>query len=374
MRIKSFEFNLRELAGAMGDFGTLLPLAIGYIAICGLEPSGLLIMIGLANIVSGLVYKLPMPIEPMKVIAVVAIAQQWTPSMVYASGFAMGIIWLIFALTGLIKWIEKFTPKSVIHGIQASLGILLAIEAFNMISTGWALGVISIFIVIILKNNRFAPAALVLMVVGFGMVYFEGNFQNISMPSFTIPQFTTFTFNELWQALFLAGFAQIPLTITNATLATSNLIRHYWPEKPVSAIHLSWNQGIMNTLLPFFGGMPLCHGAGGLASQYYFGARTGGANIIEGLIEICLGLFFSASIVGIFTFFPMAIIGGMMILVGIELTKFAWSAKFSIDIIPLVITVIVALLTNMAIGFISGITIHYTIKFFNGTNKRIKQL
>jgi MFS superfamily sulfate permease-like transporter len=152
------------------------------------------------------------------------------------------------------------------------------------------------------------------------------------------------------------------------------LIRHYWPEKPVSAIHLSWNQGIMNTLLPFFGGMPLCHGAGGLASQYYFGARTGGANIIEGLIEICLGLFFSASIVGIFTFFPMAIIGGMMILVGIELTKFAWSAKFSIDIIPLVITVIVALLTNMAIGFISGITIHYTIKFFNGTNKRIKQL
>lgn len=373
MRIKSYEFNLRELAGSMGDFGTLIPLAIGYIVVCGLEPSGLLIMIGLANILSGIVYKLPMPIEPMKVIAVVAIAQQWTPSMVYASGFAMGIFWLIFALTGLIKWIEKFTPNSVIKGIQFTLGVLLAIEAFKMISNGWIIGIISILIVLILKNSRYAPAAIVLMAGGFVMVYFEGHFQNISMPSFTLPQFTTFKMNELWQVLFLAGFAQIPLTITNATLATSTMISHYWPEKPVSTQQLSWNQGIMNTLLPFFGGMPLCHGAGGLASQYYFGARTGGANIFEGLIEICLGLFFSASIVGIFTYFPMAIIGGMMFLVGIELTKFSWSAKFDVDIIPLTITVITSLLTNMAIGFISGVMIHYTIKFFNETNKRIEQ-
>jgi len=373
MRIKSFEFNLRELAGSMGDFGTLLPLAIGYIAVCGLEPSGLLIMIGLANIVSGIVYKLPMPIEPMKVIAVVAIAQQWTPSMVYASGFAMGIFWLIFSLTGLIKWIEKFTPNSVIKGIQFTLGVLLAIEAFKMISNDWIIGIISILIVLILKNNRYAPAAIVLMAGGFLMVYFESHFQNISMPSFTLPQFTTFKMNELWQVLFLAGFAQIPLTITNATLATSTLISHYWPEKPVSTQKLSWNQGIMNTFLPFFGGIPLCHGAGGLASQYYFGARTGGTNIIEGLIEICLGLFFSASIVGIFTFFPMAIIGGMMFLVGIELTKFAWSAKFNIDVIPLVITVIIALLTNMAIGFISGIIIHYLIKIFDDKIKKLEQ-
>lgn len=334
----------------MGDFGTLLPLAIGYIAVCGLEPSGLMIMVGLANIISGLVYKLPMPIEPMKVIAVVAIAQQWTPSMVYASGFAMGIIWLIFALTGLIKWIEKFTPESVIKGIQATLGILLAIEAFKMISTAWIIGIISLIIVLILKNNRYAPATIVLMAIGLGMVFFGGHFQNINTPSFTLPKFASFNINEIWQVLFLAGFAQIPLTITNATLATSSMIKNYWPEKPVSTRQLSWNQGIMNTILPFFGGMPLCHGAGGLASQYYFGARTGGANIFEGLIEICLGLFFSASIVGIFTYFPLAIIGGMMFLVGIELTKFAWSTKLNMDTVPLVTTVIIALFTNMAVG------------------------
>ena len=102
MKIKSFEFNLRELAGSMGDFGTLFPLAIGYIAVCGLDPAGFLVMMGVANIVTGLVYRLPMPIEPMKVLAVVAIAQSWSPSMIYASGFGMGIVWLLFGITGLL--------------------------------------------------------------------------------------------------------------------------------------------------------------------------------------------------------------------------------------------------------------------------------
>ena len=64
MRIRSFEFNLREFAGSMGDFGTLFPLAIGYIALCGMDPTGLLVMMGLANIVSGLVYRLPCLLNP----------------------------------------------------------------------------------------------------------------------------------------------------------------------------------------------------------------------------------------------------------------------------------------------------------------------
>ena len=98
MKIKSFEFNLRELAGSMGDFGTLFPLAIGYIVVCGLNPAGFLVMMGLTNIVTGIVYKLPMPIEPMKVLAIFAIAQHWSPSLIYASGFTMGVIWIVLAL------------------------------------------------------------------------------------------------------------------------------------------------------------------------------------------------------------------------------------------------------------------------------------
>jgi len=254
MKIKSFEFNLRELAGSMGDFGTLFPLAIGYIAVCGINPSGLLITMGLANIITGFVYRIPMPIEPMKVIAVVAIAQHWAPSMVYASGFAMGIIWLIFALTGIIDWIAKLTPNSIIRGIQITLGILLVVEAFKMISSWWLLGIFSIFIVLLFKNNRFA-------------------------------------------------------------------------------------------------------------GQYYFGARTGGTNIIEGIIEVLMGLFLANAIAEIFSFFPSAIIGAMMFMVGVELTKFAKDIHVNKDIIIMSIVVIISLITNMAFGFLVGLVIYYILKF-----------
>lgn len=101
-------------------------------------------MMGLANIVTGIAYRLPMPIEPMKVLAVVAIAQHWSPPMVYASGFAMGVIWLIFAATNMIGWIAKITPKSVVWGIQVTLGSLLAVEASRLLSTWWVLGIVSI--------------------------------------------------------------------------------------------------------------------------------------------------------------------------------------------------------------------------------------
>lgn len=366
LKIKSFEFNLRELAGSMGDFGTLFPLAIGYIAVCGLNPAGFLVMMGVANIVTGLLYRLPIPIEPMKVLAVVAIAQHWTPSMVYASGFGMGIVWTVFALIGVMKWIAKVTPDSVIRGIQVALGIILAIEAIKMISTWWVIGVLSIITGLVLGRNRYAPAAIVLMALGLVIMIVKGQFNLVESPRLTLPNITGFSPREVWQSFLQAGFAQIPLTATNAVIATSALIKSYWPEKPVSESRLSLNMGIMNLILPFFGGMPLCHGAGGLAGQYYFGARTGGANIIEGLIEIAMGLFLAGSIAGLFSVFPVAIIGAMMFLVGVELVKFARGIHWDRDIIPMGTTLIVSLLTNMAYGFLSGFVVYYLIKSIPG--------
>ncbi len=346
----------------MGDFGTLFPLAIGYIVVCGLNPAGFLVMMGLANIVTGLIYRLPMPIEPMKVLAVVAIAQHWSPSMVYASGFAMGVTWLLFALTGLVDWIARITPPSVVRGIQVTLGVLLAVEAFKMLSTGWVLGLVSILIVLVLRQNRYAPAAIVLMGLGVVIMLMKGQFQQISPPSFRLPPLTSFRLEEIWRTLLLAGFSQIPLTVTNAVISTAALIKTYWPDQPVSERQLSLNQGIMNLLLPFFGGMPLCHGAGGLAGQYYFGARTGGTNIIEGIIEIAMGLFLATSIAGLFAVFPTAIIGAMMFLVGIELTKFARKTRTK-DLLPIATTITISLATNMAYGFFVGLIVYHLTRF-----------
>ena len=363
MRFKSFEFNLRELAGSMGDFGTLFPLAIGYIVVNGLNPAGFLVMMGVANLLTGLVYRLPMPIEPMKVLAVMAIAQGWSPSMIYASGFSMGAIWLILAATNLIGWIAKITPKSVVWGIQVTLGILLAVQAIKMLSTWWLLGILSIILVLVFRQNRYAPAAILLILLGLGISIINGTFQQISPPALTLPPLTKFSPGEVWQTLLLAGFAQIPLTVTNATIATAALIKTYWPDKPVSERKLSLNQGLMNLILPFFGGMPMCHGAGGLAGQYYFGARTGGTNIIEGTIEISLGLFFASSVAGLFAVFPTAIIGAMMFLVGVELTKFVKKVRPSKDLLPMGATIIVSLLSNMAVGFVVGLAVYHLTRF-----------
>ncbi len=269
-RIGDFEFNLRELAGSMGDFGTLFPLAIGYFAINGMNPSGLLVMLGIANIVTGLVYRLPMPLQPMKVLAVVAIAQKWPTSLIYASGVATGVIWLILSFTGLIQKLAAITPRSVVRGIQIALGIMLAIEGFKMISTGWILGAIAIVIVLILRTNKYAPAAIVLMLLGIGIMSFKGELREAFQPGFNLPPITLFKPIEMWDSLVLAGFAQLPLTATNAVIATSALLKHYFPSKPVSERKLALNMGIMNAILPFFGGMPMCHGAGGLAGQYFF--------------------------------------------------------------------------------------------------------
>lgn len=360
-RIGDFEFNLRELAGSMGDFGTLFPLAIGYFAVNGMNPSGLLVMLGIANIATGIVYKLPMPLQPMKVLAVVAIAQRWPTSQIYASGVATGAIWLILSLTGLVQKLAAVTPRSVVRGIQISLGIMLAIEGFKMISTGWILGGISIVIVLILRTNKYAPAAIVLMVMGVGIMVFRGELREAFQPGFTMPPVTLFKPVEMWKGLVLAGFAQLPLTATNAVIATSALLKDYFPSKPVSEKKLALNMGIMNITLPFFGGMPMCHGAGGLAGQHYFGARTGGTNIIEGVIEISLGLFLAGSIAALFALFPMSIIGSMMFLAGIQLTTFVRTIKRN-ELIIMALTAVVSLLSNMAIGFVVAMVVYHSFK------------
>lgn len=355
MKIASFEFNLRELSGSFGNLGTFLPLAVGYFAVCGLNPAGLLVMMGLANIATGIFYRLPIPIEPMKVIAAAAIAQQWSPSMVYAAGFSMGCIWLVFALSNIASRVSSITPAAVVRGVQVTLGLLLIFQAGKMLATSWLLGGITLLVGLGLRTSRRLPAAVALILLGVIIMAIKQQLGAIQSPGFTLPPLTTFNPEEIWQTLMLAGFAQIPLTITNATIATSCLISAYWPERTVSPRRLSLSQGLMNLVPPFFGGMPMCHGAGGLAGQYYFGARTGGTNLIEGIIELVLGLFFAASVSGLFSSFPKPVIGVMLLLVGFELVKFARDVKGKNNILSLIMTVVLSLASNMAIGFIAGI-------------------
>jgi MFS superfamily sulfate permease-like transporter len=351
----------------MGDFGTLIPLAAGYIVVCALDPAALLISVGIISIVTGLVFRLPVPVEPMKVLAVVAIAQGWSPSMIYASGFAMGVIWVIFALTGLIELIASYTPQPVIRGIQAALGIMLAMQAYSLISSWWLLGFAAILIAILLRNNRFAPGILILMLLGLGVSFYQGLSFELTDIGFKLPSLTSFSIAELWPAMLLAGFAQIPLTATNAVLSTASVVRTYWPEQEVKPKKLAMSIGIMNIVLPFIGGMPICHGAGGLTAKHFFGARSGGANISIGLVELVCGLFFASAVALIITAFPQAIIGAMLLLIGFEMVRFVKDVKWGLDIAPLLLTITVSVVTNMAFGFIAGFCLYYLILYANKT-------
>ena len=353
---RDFEFNLRELAGSMGDFGTLFPLAVGYIVITGIDPAGLFIMLGLTNIALGLIYRLPMPLQPKKVIAATAIAQAWSPSLIYASGLGLGVLWLGLVITGVLRKLLDITPVFVVRGIQLALGATLAWQAFQWMRPAPLLALAAVAIVLLLRENRYAPASVVLMILGVAIVAWRGELPEIWKLSLTLPPLTLPRLDDVWQAMLLAGFAQIPLSITNAVIAPAALIRDYFPDKAVSERKLLLNMGVMNVAASFFGGMPMCHGAGGLAGQYYFGARTGGTPIMEGLIEVAIGLFLSRSIADVMAAFPMPLMAGMMLLVSIELAKPLLALRRWKLWIALV-TAGLSVVTNMALGFAVGLAL-----------------
>jgi len=163
---------------------------------------------------------------------------------------------------------------------------------------------------LLLLQNRIFPAAIFLVLLGFVIAWLEGTLPLSALTvTLNLPSFHTFSLDEVIYGLIYAGIIQIFLTLTNAVVATVALVHDLFPNQiDVSTHDLIVNMGLMNITTPFIGGMPLCHGARGLAAQYLFETRTGGVLIIEGSLEILFDLFFAQSILTIFTSFPLPII------------------------------------------------------------------
>ncbi|MFX1588984.1 MAG: putative sulfate/molybdate transporter, partial [Promethearchaeota archaeon] len=313
------KFSIRELGGAFGDWGTLIPFIIGYISIVGLNPAGIFLTLGITNIVLGVKYNLPLPVQPQKTIGTIALSQKWSPNLVISTGLGTGIIWTILGFTKTLNKIVKKIPIITVRGIQLGLGLILGWTSVTLIFFdnlfGILLGIISISIILALINSKKVPSAIILVLLGIIILIFTNKltFSNVrfSLPKFefNIPQW-----NNLLLGMILAGIAQFFLTLTNVMIATISLIKDLFPEKEseISANSLAVNMGLMNVINPFLGGIPLCHGSGGLAAQYAFGARSGGSMILEGILEIFLGLFFSETLFLIFIEFPQAIFGAML--------------------------------------------------------------
>jgi predicted benzoate:H+ symporter BenE len=363
MEIRGFEFSLRELGGSLGDFGTLPPFTVGYIVICGFQPAGLLLGIGITNIFLSLIYRLPLPVQPKKVVGSVALSQAWPVPQVLGAGFSLGVLWIVLSLSQRLSELLMRVPKPVVRGIQLGLAISLALTGGELMNQQLPLALIFLFLGLLLLRNRHLPSSIFLVLFGFLYSIFTGNLDihNIQL-GVSLPSLHLFSLDDFFYGFIYAGFAQMFLTLTNAVIATVSLIHELFPERrDVTPKNLIMNMGFMNLLTPFIGGMPLCHGAGGLAAQYMFGARTGGAILMEGLIEVSLGLFFSRSIQDIFIAFPEFITGVMLIMASVELGRIAFKVEGMRTAIVL-FTALVSAVFNIAIGFIAGLILYYAVE------------
>jgi len=358
------KFTLREFGGAFGDWGTLVPFIIGYISIVGLSPAGIFITLGITNIILGVKFNLPLPVQPQKTIGTVAISRHWNSDLVISTGFGTGVIWFLLGFSKKLNYIVNKVPIIAVRGIQLGLAFILGWTGILLFGENIILGFISISIILLLIKNKPIPSAIILTFGGILIMFFTGVISitelKLGIPtlSFGIP-----TWNNFLYGMIYAGIAQLFLTLTNVMIATVVLIKELFPEKEgIDANTLAFNMGAMNLINPFLVGMPLCHGSGGLMAQYAFGARTGGSMILEGIMELFLGLFFSDTLFLLFTKFPMAILGAMLIYTAFLLGKIAFR-DFNIKTFPIIlISAIFSYFINIAIGFLIGITLYYIFK------------
>ena len=312
MRIGGNEYSLREAAGAFGDLGTLIPFIVGYITVAKIDPSGVLVAFGVFKIIAGLTYRTPVPIQPMKAIGTAAISSAGaiTPAAVWASGLFTGVLWLIMGLSGAVSWIAKITSRPVIHGLVLGLGLGFLLEGIKLAQDELVLTVAAVAVTFVLLSYERIPAMLILL--GFGIVVSlvrdPALLTELGAMSFRfrVPEVALgeIGWQDLVTGVLVLSLPQAALTLGNAIVATVEENNHPFPDRPITVRGIAIDHGVMNLLGASIGGVPMCHGAGGMAGHVRFGAKTGGALVILGVLILVAGLFFADSIGTLFKLFP----------------------------------------------------------------------
>lgn len=359
-------FDRMEWAGAFGDLGTLIPFVVAYIGVLKMDPFGILVSFGAAMVVCGLYYRTPFPVQPMKAAGAVAITQAAqtaviTPAAVVGASLVTGILWLVLGLTGAAERIAKWVPRAVVLGIILGLGMGFMLEGIKMMATGWLIGTIGLTGTLLLTTNRTIPAMFVLLIFG-AVVGAIGDPEALRAMSslsieFRAPSFVlaTITWHDLAIGAVFLALPQLPLTLGNALIAIREENNRLFPDRPVTDRTVATSTGVMNLAGAALGGVPMCHGAGGMAGHVAFGARTGGALVILGTILLGLAFFLSGSVETIFRLFPPAVLGVILFLTGAQLAL--GSCDFGTDKAERFVTLVTAAFSmwNVGIAFIVGL-------------------
>jgi sulfate permease, SulP family len=385
--LKNITFNRMELAGAFGDLGTLLPIVIGMILINKLSPTTVFLAFGIFYLITGYYFKLPVPVQPLKAVGAIAIAYpaQITEPVIAASGIIFGGLLLVLSLSGMVDRLAKLFTQPVVRGIQLALGLIFLrkgvelILAQKLFSSGLdgkfagyhinlILGFIVFALVLALLDNKKLPAALAALAVGIIAGLFLGGLGN---QTFSIgPTKMNLIFpsaHDFWIASIMLILPQMPLTIGNACVGTADTCQTLFPGNPLlektKAGKFALTMGIINLPAGFFGAVPMCHGTGGLAAHYRFGARTGGAPIMIGVFLVVMALVLGDLGFTFLALIPNSVLGVLLIFAGLELCPLMRSLSTNEEYFVAILVAGIALaVPNMAWAFGIGILIDLFIR------------
>ena len=320
-------FDRAELAGAVADLGVLVPIAVALIVSNGLSATAVLLPAGLLYIAAGLIYRLPIPVQPLKAFGVIAIAEGLGVQEIAAGALLMGVIFLGLGLSGLVDRAARLFPRAVIRGVQLSVGLLFLKLAWGLVAdppavfrdalpSAWLIPVSGVLIVVAVLGRRHAVTlALVGVAAVVAVLTYSGPWEwgpsSLQAPGLSASALAT--------AAVVLVLPQLPLTFTNSCLATADAAKTYFGAAAarVRPGRLAVTLGAANVLAASIGGMPVCHGAGGLTAHRGFGARTGGAPIALGAALLTLALVAGSSLAGVLTGFPLPILAALLAVAGL---------------------------------------------------------
>lgn len=367
--LRGLRITRGEISGAFGDIGTDLPLITGMILATGMNPASVLAVFGLAQIASACIYGIPMPVQPLKAVAALAIAGSVSASQIHGAGLGIGLTMLLLASTGWLERMRSLIPKAVIRGIQLGLGFKLASLAVTRYipaegGIGLVLALVSGLMVLALLKSRRCPPAI--PVIGLGLVYafiFKVNPASLHESlSFSLPSLQPVSMADIVSGYLILALPQIPLSLGNSLFATHQMATDLFPERKLKLRTIGLSYSLYNIVVPFFGGVPVCHGSGGMAGHYVFGGRTGGSVLLYGLLLLTLGLFFGNGFNQVIHIFPLPVLGVIL------LVESAMLMQFVRDVVPVRFDLFVATLTALTAvllpyGFLSGMLIGCTVAY-----------
>ncbi len=306
----------------------------------------------------------------MKAIGAAAVTQMSsvTSGMVWGAGIFTGIFWLAMGLTGALERVSRLISKPVVRGIVLGLGLSFMVQGIRMMQSDLIVALIALLLTFALLANKRVPAMFVLILMGVAaaLVREPGLYREFSTIhfDFQLPHFMLgqVSWQDFVKGAIILGIPQIPLTFGNAVIAVTAENNRLFPEHPVTEKKIAISKGIMNLFSPLFGGVPMCHGAGGMAGHVRFGARTGGGPIILGIILLVTALCFSSSVMLIFNIFPSSVLGVILFFAGLELAISARDVKKEKGGYYILLVTAGFAFWNMGAGFVAGIVMQESLR------------